>query len=250
MSALPSGHRPSVDDDLPCSVALGAACAAFVAVPTLGPLLGGGEQSERYDTVITPPDWAFTIWAPIFATCAASTVEQCRRSGRRTPAGLRTAWPLATAYAVNALWSVAAQTRFGLTPYLLPVAAGAAAVAHARLQDGPPGEGRATELSTGLLLGWTALASSVNVAAVARPGTRVATAGLAVTSTALAGAVARSRRGAVPLAASAGWGLLATALSPGRPRAVRLTAAAGATGLAVSAARRPRMSVRGDRMAT
>ncbi|MFG1922729.1 hypothetical protein [Cryptosporangium sp. NPDC048952] len=43
---------------------------------------------------------------------------------------------------------------------------------------------------------------------------------------------------AAPAAATSGWGLLTTALSPARPRSVRLAAAAGAaaitTGLAIS----------------
>ncbi|MGK5685336.1 hypothetical protein [Actinoplanes sp. URMC 104] len=60
--------------DLIRSLALASSCTAFVAVPTLGAVLGEGEQTERYDTVITPPDYAFAVWGPIFAGCVASTV--------------------------------------------------------------------------------------------------------------------------------------------------------------------------------
>jgi hypothetical protein len=94
-----------------------------VAVPTLGALLGEGEQTRRYDTVITPPDYAFAVWGPIFAGCVASTVGQCLPSGRSRPASRRAGWPLAGAYALNAAWSLAAQRdRFAVTPILLPLA--------------------------------------------------------------------------------------------------------------------------------
>ena len=120
------------------SLTLAGACAAFVGVPTLGAVLGGGEQTRRYDGVITPPDYAFAIWAPIFAGCVASTIAQCRPAGRADPVSRRTGWPLIGAYAVNTAWSLAAQSgRFGLTPYLLPVATAFAATAHARLQRLP-----------------------------------------------------------------------------------------------------------------
>ncbi|MDR7275889.1 hypothetical protein [Catenuloplanes atrovinosus] len=228
------------------SLALATACTAFVATPNLGALVGRGEQTRRYDTVITPPDYAFTVWAPIFACCIASTVAQCRPSGRGDPVSRRTGWALTGAYLVNTAWSLAAQTdRFRYTPYLLPLATAFAAVAHARVQGGPGGAA-VTPASTGLLLGWTALASTVNVAAGAvaagadRTGPRMVaggTAGLVAASTAVATAVATSRRGAVPLALSSAWGLATTALTRHRPRAVRLAAAAGAAAITLAALR-------------
>ncbi|MEV0006211.1 hypothetical protein AB0H28_28555 [Micromonospora sp. NPDC050980] len=125
-------------------------------------MLGKGEQTRRYDTVITPPGYAFVIWAPIFAGCALSTVGQCLPDGRSHPVSRRSGWPLAGAYAANTAWSLAAQSdRFTATPLLL------------------------------------------------------------------AAGVARSRRGALPLAAASGWGLLTTALAMGRPRSVRVAAGAG-----------------------
>ncbi|MGW0215068.1 hypothetical protein ACWDXH_11815 [Micromonospora chokoriensis] len=236
-----------MDDGLR-SIALASTCAAFVATPVLGALVGDGEQTARYDTVITPPDYAFAVWAPIFAGCVASTVGQCLPQGRRHPLSRRVGWPLAGAYAVNAAWSVAAQTdRFAYTPYLLPVAAGLAATAHLRLQRTPSTTkwSALTPLSTGLLLGWTALASTVNVAAAKvasgtpadAPRTVTAsTVGLLATSAVAAAAVARSRQGRLPLALASGWGLLTTALSTNRPRRVRLAAAAGAALVATAAA--------------
>jgi hypothetical protein len=150
------------------SWALAAACAGFVGIPNVGALIGRGEQTRRYDTVITPPDYAFAVWAPIFAGCVASTIAQCRSGERDQPASRRTGWPLAGAYAINAAWSLAAQSgRFALTPALLPVATACAATAHVRLQRfGTPTPAAAvTSFSTALLLGWTALAGVVNLAA-------------------------------------------------------------------------------------
>ncbi|WP_250004837.1 hypothetical protein [Actinoplanes sp. M2I2] len=223
------------------SLALAGACAAFVAVPNLGALLGEGEQTKRYDTAITPPDYAFAVWAPIFATCVASTVGQCLPSGRGDAVSRRTGWPLAGAYAVNAAWSLAAQRdRFALTPYLLPVAAALAATAHARLQQAPPTSGltAVTPVSTGLLLGWTTLASAVNVVAArdrnAPRTTAAASAGLLTVAAAVAAGVARSRRGGLSIALGTGWGLGTLAGMRTRRPAVRLAAALGAAAIGVA----------------
>ena len=235
---------------------LAAACTGFVAIPILGPLLGKGEQTRRYDTVITPPDYAFAVWAPIFAGCVASTVAQCLPGERHGTVSRRTGWPLAGAYAVNAGWSLAAQSdRFPWTPVLLPIATACAATAYARLQRLPataryprsksvPTPSRAaavTSVSTGLLLGWTVLASAVNIAAGAllagadqtSPRTvAVSAAGVLVVSGAVVSTIAASDRGWLPLAAASGWGLATTAATTGRPRRVRAAAALGAAGIA------------------
>ncbi|GIE36939.1 hypothetical protein Ait01nite_099840 [Actinoplanes italicus] len=228
------------------SLVLAGSCVAFVATPTLGALIGEGEQTRRYDTVITPPDYAFAVWGPIFAGCLASTVVQCLPGGRSDPVSRRAGWPLIGAYAVNTAWSLAAQRdRFELTPYLLPVATACAAVAHIRLQGTRPRTGwaSATPASTGLLLGWTALASTVNIAAGAvaagtdRTAPRTVTAsaiGLLAASAAVAAGVAVSRRGGTTLALASAWGLLTTAATRGRPRSIRLAAAAGATAIAAA----------------
>ncbi|XVV17127.1 hypothetical protein ACQP2X_22940 [Actinoplanes sp. CA-131856] len=229
--------------DGPRSLALAGACTAFIAVPNLGALLGKGEQTARYDTAITPPDYAFVVWAPIFTACAASTVAQCRPSARPTAASRRTGWPLAAAYAVNTAWSLAAQSnRFALTPYLLPTAATLAAVAHLRLQrlPGAAGPTTITATSTGLLLGWTALASVINLVA-ARPTRNTprtvsaATAALVATAAAVATAVTRSRRGGRAVALTSAWGLTTLAATRKRPTTVRAAAATGAAAIVAAA---------------
>ncbi|XVU20960.1 hypothetical protein ACQPZJ_27235 [Actinoplanes sp. CA-054009] len=225
------------------SLTLAGACTAFIAVPNLGALFGPGEQTARYDTAITPPDYAFVVWAPIFTACAASTIAQCRPSGRHTAVSRRTGWPLAAAYAVNTAWSLAAQSnRFALTPYLLPTAAALAAAAHLRLQRLPAASGPTTitATSTGLLLGWTALAGVINVVA-ARPTRNAprtvsaATAGLLATAAAVAAAVTRSRRGGRAVALTSAWGLTTLAATRKRPTAVRAAAATGAAAIASAA---------------
>jgi hypothetical protein len=154
---------------------------------------------------------------------------------------------LAGAYAVNAAWSLAAQSgRFAWTPALLPVATACAAIAHARLQriDTQTRWADVTSSSTGLLLGWTALASAVNVAAGAvlagagrsSPRTVVGSVvGLLAASGAVAGAVVRSDRGRFPLAAAAGRGLVTIATTSRRPLGVRIAAALGAAGVTAAA---------------
>jgi hypothetical protein len=230
-------------DDRWRSAVLAGACAAFVATPTLGALVGPGEQTRRYDTVITPPDYAFAVWGPIFAGCVASTIGQCLPGGRADPVSRRTGWPLVGAYVFNTAWSVAAQRdRFDLTPYLLPLATACAAVAHTRVQAVRPRTGwtAVTPAGTGLLLGWTALASTVNIAAVAgRTGPRAviaSAAGLLAAASAVAVGVAGSRRGGTTLALGAAWGLLTLATARGRPPGVRAAAAAGATAIALARA--------------
>jgi hypothetical protein len=227
------------------SYALAGACAAFVVVPTLGAVVGGGEQVKRYDSAVTPPDYAFAIWGPIFAGCVASTVGQVRPSGRADPVSRRSGWPLAGAYAMCTAWSVATMTdRFALTPYLLPVAAGLAGTAHLRLQQAPPAAGLVgvTPVSAGLLLGWTTLASVVNVVAARADRhqpkvVRAATGGLLAVSAVLATVVARSRRGGLPVALASGWGLGTLAGMRSRPRGVRLAAAAGAAAIGAAGLR-------------
>ena len=59
--------------------ALLAATAAQVLVPVIGPLFGQSEIAEvskRTKSIVTPPDWAFAVWGPIFTGSAATAVVQ------------------------------------------------------------------------------------------------------------------------------------------------------------------------------
>jgi hypothetical protein len=243
--------------DVARSIALGAAATAQALVPTFGPVLAGTrENAERYDTVITPPDYAFAIWGPIFAGCIANAVQHALPRHTAAPANRRSGWPLAGAYTLNAVWSLAAQgDRFELTPAILPAAVGCAATAYRRLQlTQPKGAEAIASASTGLLLGWTSLAATVNVAAGARilGADPTSPATIALSTIAAVGVAAvicattlRSDRGFVPLAAATVWGLATTALTAARPPVVRSGAALGT--IAVTAAAAIRASARRPR---
>jgi hypothetical protein len=223
-------------DRLRCA-ALGASTAAMILVPTLGPVLAGTEEgAEEWDTDITPPNYAFAIWAPIFLSNAAGTVQHLRNPS--SEANRRHGWWLAGAHAANAVWSLVAQSgRFRYTAAVLPVAATLAAQAHRRLQHGDAG---IAPHSTGMLLGWTSVASVVNVVAVrGRPLSARATASVVVGAAALLSTVvATSRRGYVAVAAAGGWALVTNALNPRRTRTGRAANALGATLLAATTVRR------------
>ncbi|WP_305788299.1 hypothetical protein [Symbioplanes lichenis] len=234
-------ESPTSSDRLRATV-LGASTAALVLVPTLGPVLAGTEEgADDFDTDITPPSYAFAIWGPIFASSAAGTIQHLTRPA--DPVNRRHGWWLAGAHATNALWSLAAQSgRFRYTAAILPVAAGLAAQAHRRLQpergeDVPARAAGIAPHSTGLLLGWTAVASVVNVFAVRRRGRLAATtrtgrsaAAGAVLAAAgvLSAAVAAEKRGYVAIAAASGWALTTSALNPERTVRTRRANALGA----------------------
>ncbi|GIJ73477.1 hypothetical protein [Virgisporangium ochraceum] len=223
-------------DRLRCA-ALGASTAAMILVPTLGPVLAGTEEgAEEWDTDITPPNYAFAIWAPIFLSNAAATVQHLANPSAEV--NRRHGWWLAGAHAANAGWSLVAQSgRFRYTAAVLPVAAVLAGQAHRRLQ---PGDAGIAPHSTGLLLGWTSVASVVNIVAVrGRPLPARATASVVVGAAALLSTVvATSRRGYVAVAAAGGWALVTNALNPRRTRTARAANALGATLLAATTVRR------------
>jgi hypothetical protein len=232
--------------DLARSIALGTAATAVVGVPTLGPLvLKTRENVEHYDTAITPPGYAFAVWAPIFAGVVANAAQAALPGRSRLPENRKTGWPLAGAYALNTAWSVAAQSdRFGYTPALLPAAVALTGVAYRRIQSIPSDKDSIASVSTGLLLGWTGLAATVNLSAGtqllgtdATSKTSVVGSTLAALGAAgvLAAAVGRSRRGYLPLAASSAWGLLTTAADGRRTVTARVGTAVGAAAVLAAA---------------
>lgn len=223
-----------------------AAAAAQAVVPSLVPLFGDSrEETERTDTAITPPPYAFAIWGPIFAATIANAVQQGLPEQRGARVNQVGGWPLAGAYALDAAWALAAQPgRFALTPFVLGGAVACAAAAYRRQQSvDAAGIERLAPASTGLLLGWIGLAVAVNGASVAQdlgvdadaPLTTALWTTTAVgVAAAAASAILRSRHGFLPLSASVGWGLATTAATPGRPRLARMGALAGTLLVAVA----------------
>jgi len=231
-------------------VALAGSCAAFVLVPTVGQRLSDGEgYGEGPQSPLQPPGFAFGIWFPIFALAATDTVARLRDP---RPDDEPTRWPLAAAYAGNTAWALLAQTgRHRATPVALTAAATSGAVAVRRLAGGGAGRGAGrgtTSWTAGLLLGWTTLASAINVSAEARRGAADADGGRAdaldvVALTAAGAALVALLRdqppGGAAATTSATWGLATTALTPSRPGVVRAIAGAlGATLVGLAARRR------------
>ncbi len=231
------------------TAALAVATAGLVGVPTLGPaLLGTREEVARFDTAVTPPGYAFAVWGPIFAGCVATAVQATLPGRSATTENRAIGWPLAGACAACTAWSVASQTgRIGLTPVLLPAAVALTAVAYRRLQDDPRAGESIASVSTGALLGWTALAAVVNLSVgtqllgadpASRAGVLGSTLGAVAVAGAVAATVAASRRGHLPLAATATWGLVTTAADGRRPMTARLGAGLGAAGVVAAAVAR------------
>lgn len=174
------------------------------------------------------------MWGPIFTACAADAAVQCTTTGREHASSRQTGWLLAAAYATNTAWSLAAQTdRFQDTPVPLPIATSLTALAYKRLQQSQPS--RSTSIATGMLLGWTGLASTVNIAADAvrrgappcsRATIAAAATGLLAVGSGLATTVARTHNGRSAVATTAAWGLLTTSTDRRRPRVIRAVAAA------------------------
>lgn len=100
--------------------ALLAATAAQVLVPVIGPLLGQrpvGEVSKDTPSIVTPPDWAFGVWGPIFAASAGAAVVQALPGQQTSRTAREAGWWLAAAAAGNALWEFVAQSgRYRATP--------------------------------------------------------------------------------------------------------------------------------------
>jgi tryptophan-rich sensory protein len=238
--------RPTTRGDLLRTGALVAATAAQVLVPAIGPLLGQSEISEvskRTKSIVTPPDWAFGVWGPIFAASAGTAVVQSLPGQRTSQAARSTGWLLAAAAAGNALWEAVAQSgRYRATPPILwgiVAAAGAAHTVFQRTESTPAS--RLAAGSNGMLLGWTGLAASINTADVLLdvlaidPDTRRGQAlSLGLVGAAAAGVtavVAASKRAAAPVALTTSWGLTTLATNTGRPP-VRATAWAAASSVA------------------
>lgn len=239
--------RPISVGDRWRAVAVATGAGAMIGIPLLGPVLAGtSEGADEFDTEITPPDYAFTVWAPIFAATAANAVQHTIHPD--ADVNRRTGWWLAAAFSTIALWSVAAQSgRFRYTPYILGTGAALTGIGYARAQR-PAAERRSDLIpatSAGLLFGWISIASVVNTFATRRRGTfstttrtgrRRARTAVAVAATALSGLIAASRHGSASLAATSGWAFLTSAANSERTRTTRIVTAGAATLVTTAAA--------------
>jgi tryptophan-rich sensory protein len=229
-------------DDAVRSGALVAGSIAQVVAPYLGSLAGLpsiDQVSREHPALITPPGPFFAVWGPIFAACGVAAVRQALPAHRDDAAARRTGWWLATAYAGNAAWEILSVAGpYAATPVLL--AAGIVAPtarAHNRLQSLEEAPGPVV-LATGLLLGWTSVATVVNVASAlrldggGRRSVAASAAALAGTGVAMREVVRRSRRGGLAVAATSAWGLAGAAAGA---RSSTLARAAGVAAVALVA---------------
>lgn len=242
-----------------------AAVAQIVGSP-LGTLVSGrsvGDVSDGARSLVTPAGYAFSIWGVIFLGSLVWAVYQALPSQRTREVHRRTGWPLALAFAGNAVWEViyplaspAAQWTaqvliFGITA--------ATAVAYARLQHlDVSGAARVLPAATaGLLLGWVTVAPVANVGNTGvgllgiDPGTTssqvwavVALVAVAVVGGAL---VLASTVAAGPFALAVVWGTTAIAAAGG-PLPVTVAALGAALVVAGSLAVRA-VALRGSREA-
>lgn len=226
---MAEGDRTEQRDGIRAAAVVVAAVAQVVGSP-LGSAVADrsvGDVSDETGSLITPAGYAFSIWGVIFAGALAWAVYQALPGQRTRALHRRTGWPLALAFAGNAVWEVLFPL-VGLDQPLLPVVVifgivAATAVAWARLQDlSPDGLGRLLPSAVaGLLLGWVTIAATVNtgqagVALGAEPtGTAAewwAVAALVAVGLVAAALVLRARVAAGPFAAAAVWGLVAVAV--------------------------------------
>ena len=250
--------------DTPRVVAGVGTAMAQIAGSPLGSAIAGrgvGDVSDSDRSLVTPAGWAFTIWGLVFAGSLAWAVYQALPGQRDREVHRRTGWPLAAAFAGNAVWEVVyplgGAWRYVAQVLIFGITA-AAAVAYARMQTVPVDGWLARLLPrtlTGLLLGWVTVApvasvGNTGVALGISPTTSAAqawaVAALVVVAGLAAAVVLGSSIAAGPFAAAVVWGLLAIA-SAGVPRPV-VVAAIGAAAV-VAGALAGRALTRSDRSA-
>jgi hypothetical protein len=235
-------------------VAVVLAAVAQVVGSPLGSALSGrsvGDVSDGARSLVTPAGYAFSIWGLIFLGSVAWAVFQALPAQRTRLVHRATGWPLAAAFAGNAVWETVYP--FGgvwqyVTQVLIFAITASAAVGFARLQrDDVRGDlrgwARALPAATaGLLLGWVTVApvaqvGNTGVALGADPATASSEvwAVVAMVAVALVGAfvVLSSRVAAGPFAAAVVWGLVAIAVAGG-PLPVTVAALGAAAVVLVS----------------
>ena len=212
-----------------------AAVAQVVGSP-LGSALSGrsvGDVSDGARSLVTPAGYAFSIWGLIFLGSLGWAVYQALPSQRTRLVHRVTGWPLAAAFAGNAVWETVYP--FGgvwqyVTQVLIFVITASAAVGLARLQREDVradlrGWARVLPAATaGLLLGWVTVApvAQVGNTGVALGADPAATSSevwavAAMVAVALVGTfvVLRVRVAAGPFVAAVVWGLVAIAAAGG-----------------------------------
>jgi hypothetical protein len=230
-----AGPRGRTTGDVVRAVAVLLAAVAQVVASPLGAALPGGspvgEVSDRWETVVTPAGYAFAIWGVIFTGCIAWAVYQALPGRLTHPLHRRVGWPLAAAFAANALWELVFpqdDAAVLVANVVIVAVVVATAVAVARLQQPEPqGLDRLLPgVVAPLLMGWVTFATVANVAISGVYLGAPAEGGLAraagIVALVAAAAVVldvglRLRSGTLPFVVAAAWGALGVAAADPAP---------------------------------
>jgi len=139
--------------------------AAVVAATTVGiavGLAGDYGSANASGSTIIPANYAFGIWAPIYAGSLAYAFHQARPGRRTDPLLRRIGWPSAIAYLTVGLWVHA--DSLWVYEGLIATSLAAAAVAYGRLGARTPStdasETWLVRVPLGLFTGWVTLAAA------------------------------------------------------------------------------------------
>jgi hypothetical protein len=143
-------------------------------LPSAGMGMPIGDRSDAVRTIITPADWAFTIWTGLYAGSFAFAIYQMLPAMRVNARIAALRWPVAATFLGNAGWAVYVQF-FGLgavSAAILMATLGCALIAFRSVSswraDLTTGERWLTRLPLSALAAWLAAAAIVNIAASLR----------------------------------------------------------------------------------
>lgn len=216
-------------------------------MPALGMGTSMAAVSAASQTPVVPAGYAFSIWSVIFILSAAYGIWQFLPASRGSTLAQRTGWPLAGAFAANALWQVVSQLSasvgFGLFFIILIGLACALAALFIARNTPEPGIGPRWIVVplTGLLAGWLTAASFVNLSTAARtagmmPEHGIGTTLFAVVILLAAGGAAAAiawllRRDALWFAVAVAWAFVAVVVANLGANQVNIPAALAAAGM-------------------
>lgn len=227
---------------------LGGSLLATAAAAVGGGAFGGQPVAEAAGgalsasaTHLAPGGPAFTIWSVVYAGHLALAVRQALPGQRADVRQREVGWLVVASLVLNAAWLGAVQLeQLGLSVAVIAVLLGVLVVEMLRLvRRGPRSlvEAVVVDVPVGLYLGWVAVATVANVAAVLAdagltdpPGGADLWAGVVVGAVALVGAgLGVATRGRLAVAAATAWGLawVAVARASGEPRSPSTAVVAG-----------------------
>ena len=203
------------------------------------------DQATESEGPVTPVEWAFVIWAPLFAGSLAYGATDLRRVRAGEAASGAAGWWANAALAGNVAWSLNSQFRRldEVSVALILGSASAATASVALAERDPEGEaGRAASHYVGPLAGWLCVAGFANIETTrnlrrGRPVGEDAVRGavrLVAAAATVGSAAAVVVRGNPGFALAACWGLTGIAVKALRDGRAPVATAAGLGALAVA----------------